>query len=115
MNQTVLVRRIATLFLFCALFAGLAAAQDVSGSIVGVVTDATGSGVANARVTVTNTERNAVVRTTDTDSSGNYSAPLLSVGTYSVTVELKGFKKYVQKDIILNANDKLTANVKLEL
>src|SRR5882672_10552913 len=79
-------------------------AQDITGSISGTVTDASGAGVPGAKVTVIATDRNQVVRTASTDSSGNYTAPLLDLGTYSVTVEAKGFKKTTQKDIAVNVN-----------
>ena len=89
--------------------------QDITGSIAGTVQDPSGAGVPGARVTITNTDRNAVLRTLTTDSDGNYSATLLDVGHYSVAVETKGFKREVEKDINLNVNDKLTVNVKLQV
>src|SRR3984893_9273779 len=90
-------------------------AQDVTGSIAGTVLDASGAGIPNAKVTITATDRNHVVRTITTDSTGNYSAPFLDVGKYSVTVEAPGFKKAVQQGIALNVNDKLTVNVPMEV
>jgi len=90
-------------------------AQDITGSISGTVADPTGAGVPGATVTVTDLERNMVVRTTTTDGAGNYAAPLLPVSKYSVTVEAKGFKKTTQKDITLNVNDKLVVNIKLDV
>src|SRR5437870_5054982 len=68
-------------------------AQGITGSISGTVLDSTGAAVPNAKLTITNTERNEVVRTVTTDSSGNYSAPQIPVGLYSITVEVAGFKK----------------------
>ena len=100
------------------LFVALAATmlgQDITGSIVGTVLDASGAGVPGAKVTITNTDRNAVARTSTTDGAGNYTATLLDVGHYSVTVEAKGFKREIEKSINLNVNDKLTVNVKLEV
>ncbi|MBZ5726490.1 MAG: carboxypeptidase regulatory-like domain-containing protein [Acidobacteriia bacterium] len=88
-------------------------AQEITGSIVGTVQDPTGAAVPGAKVTVTNTDRNAVIRTATTDTDGNYSAPLLPVGHYSVAVEARGFKKSVQRDIMLNVSDKLTINLAL--
>src|SRR5215470_9772819 len=90
-------------------------AQEITGSIVGTVQDASGAGVPSATITVTNTDRNAVVRTMASDGSGNYSAPLLPVGHYSIAVEAKGFKKSVRQNIELNVNDKLTINFPLEV
>jgi hypothetical protein len=110
------MRKIASLFLLLALFcaSGLIA-QDITGSIAGTVMDASGAGVPGAKVTVTNVDQNHAVRSLTTDGSGSYSAPLLQIGKYSVTVELKGFKKTTEKDITLNVNDKLTVNVKLDV
>src|SRR4051812_27299569 len=107
--------RYLALSVFLGIFAQSALAQDISGSIVGSVLDTSGAGVPEAKVTVTDTNRNVVVRTAKTDHEGNYAAPLLAVGTYSVTVEAAGFKRAIRKDIILNANDKLTAVLNLEV
>lgn len=71
--------------------------------------------VPSATVTVTNTDKNIVVRTVKTNESGDYSAPLLPIGNYSVSVEAPGFKKFVQTGIILNVNDKLTVNAALQV
>ncbi len=89
--------------------------QEITGSISGSVADASGAGVPMAKVTVTNVDRGAIARTTTTDGAGNYIAALLDVGHYSISVEAKGFKTAIQKDITLNVNDKLTVNVKLEV
>ena len=90
-------------------------AQNVSGAIGGTVQDASGSAVPGARVTLTNTDRNAVLYDTTTNSDGNYIAPLLPIGHYSVTVEAKGFKKAIKQGVTLNVNDRLVEDVKLEV
>ncbi len=61
-------------------------AQVVGGSIHGTVTDASGSAVTGANVTVFN-EETGNVRHLITDASGRYSAPSVPVGTYLVTVD----------------------------
>jgi hypothetical protein len=102
----------------CALAAAMVAgleAQDITGTIEGSVLDASGAGVPNARVTIINTDRNQVVRTSTTDSSGNYSAALIPVGTYAIKVEVKGFKIVNHTGVVLNVNDDLKINVLLEV
>jgi hypothetical protein len=84
------------------------AAQETTGTISGTVKDPSGAVVPNATVTLTNTEKNAVLRTVTTDSSGNFSAPSLPIGHYEVTITAPGFQKYTQTDVVLNATAKLT-------
>src|SRR5260370_38521762 len=104
-----------SLFFLLLMSASAIRAQDIPGTIAGTVLDGSGAGVPGAEVTITSLDRNQVVRTAPTDGAGNYSAPLLPVGKYSVSVEAKGFKKATQTDITLNVNDKLTANLRLEV
>ena len=102
----------------CMLAAGIVAclvAQDITGTIEGSVLDASGAGVPNARVTIINTERNQIARTSTTDSSGNYSAPLIPVGTYTIKAEAKGFKIVNHTGVVLNVNDDLKINLPLEV
>ena len=89
--------------------------QEITGSIVGTVTDPSGAGVPGAKITITNIDRNSVIRTTASDSNGNYVGAGLDVGRYSVSVEAKGFRKSTQTGISLSVNDRLTVNAKLEV
>src|SRR2546423_2111337 len=102
------------LLLGFAVMATPARAQDITGSIVGIVRDQNGAAVAGATVTVRETTKNIVARTLTTNEEGAYSAPLLQAGTYAVTVEAAGFKKYTKTDIQLNVNDRLSVDVALE-
>ncbi|MGE5114656.1 MAG: TonB-dependent receptor domain-containing protein [Acidobacteriaceae bacterium] len=90
-------------------------AQDVTGSIVGTVTDPSGSVVANATVTITNTDRNVVIRTVSTNAAGNYTALLLPIGHYSVEIKAQGFRTVSRHQIELNVNDKLTESFTLQV
>jgi outer membrane receptor protein involved in Fe transport len=101
--------------LFPCLWLGIAAGQDITGTIVGTVTDASGAGVPSATVTVFNIGQNRNASVTTTDSAGNYTAALLPVGVYNVTVEAKGFRKATKSEIDLHVNDKLAINVSLEV
>src|SRR5712691_5162110 len=75
-------------------------AQGSSGRILGTVTDQTGAVLAGATVTVTDMER-GLARTLTTDQAGEYNAPTLIPGTYSVRVEANGFKRLDRQNIVL--------------
>lgn len=91
------------------------AAQEITGTILGTVKDPSGAVIPNATVTVLNTDKNVVMRTVTSNSAGEYVAPLLPIGHYSVTATAPGFKKMVQTDITLNVNDKLTMNLVMQV
>src|SRR5882724_5313068 len=99
---------------FSLLFASSAFAQNTTGMILGTVYDSSGASVAGATVTITNSDQNVVVRSLTTDDSGQFVAPQLPVGRYSVSAELKGFKKVVRTGLVLNVSDKLGVNLTLE-
>ncbi len=83
--------RIFVMSLALLLFCLSASAQLNLGRILGSVTDETGGAIVGATVTVTDIQR-GVSRTLTTDEAGQYSAPSLNPGTYSVRAEAKGFK-----------------------
>jgi hypothetical protein len=90
-------------------------AQVVTGTIVGTVKDSSGAFVANATVTITNTDENVAVRTVQTNAAGEYSAPLLPVGQYAVTAAAPGFKTSKQTNITLDVNANVTVNLTLQV
>lgn len=94
--------------------AAIVSAQEITGSIVGTVTDSKGGVVPNAKITITSTDRQLVVRTLTSDDHGEYAAPLLPVGHYSVTAEVPGFKKAARTGVELNVDDHLTVHFTLE-
>jgi hypothetical protein len=108
------VARLATLFIlfFLAAFATSAFAQEAT--IVGTVTDPTGATVANASITITNSET-GVTRTLPSNSDGQYVAPDLHIGHYSVRVAAAGFKVAEQKGITLDVGDRSRIDFKLQL
>src|SRR5207244_9758359 len=74
------------------------AAQAVTGTIIGLITDSTGAVMPGATVTLTNTGT-GLVRVIVTDANGEYTAPSLPTGTYAVKAELAGFKTMNRPDI----------------
>jgi len=77
--------------------------QGNAGRILGTVTDQTGGAMAGATVSVIDVERGAT-RTLTTDDAGEYNAPNLLPGTYTVRVEAKGFKAFERPGILLEIN-----------
>ena len=68
-----------------------AASFAQTATVLGTVTDATGSSVPSAVVTITNTDTD-VKRMLKTNATGSYIAPELRIGSYSVKAEAAGFK-----------------------
>src|SRR5215831_14835747 len=89
-------------------------AQEYRGSISGQVTEASGSAVHGAKVTVTELATNTSTTTT-TNDSGHYTVLYLNPGRYSVAVEATGFRKLVQSPIEVRVADALTLDLKLEV
>lgn len=108
------------LFLFAALLtAALFAAapllaQFTTASLSGRVTDSSGAVIPGAAVTVLNTGT-ARTLTAETDQAGQYSFPILPVGTYKLTVKKSGFQTYVQSGIVLTVNQAATGDVALKI
>ncbi|HEY6468020.1 MAG TPA: TonB-dependent receptor [Candidatus Acidoferrales bacterium] len=90
-----------------------ARAQETA-DIVGTVTDSSGAVLPGANVTLTNTGTN-VSQTAPTSASGDYVFTLLQVGTYTVKVEMKGFKTYTASAITIAAGDRARVDAKMEV
>jgi len=90
------------------------AAQAVTGTILGVITDSTGSVMPGTTVTLTNTGTGQV-RAVTTDANGEYTAPSLPTGKYTVKAELSGFKSVTVPDVTLGVDQHLRFNLKLEV
>jgi hypothetical protein len=108
--------RLLSITLTCLFFglANLAQGQEINGTISGTVKDSSGAFVSGATVTITNADTKVDARTVTTDDQGFYTAPLLAAGNYSLTVESANFKKSVQTNIKLDANQTRSVDVNLE-
>jgi hypothetical protein len=100
--------------LLLALVPGHLAGQAVSGTVLGIVKDASGAAVVNAKVVIASAET-GVTRTVLTNADGDYEAPSLPPGVYSVSVEMSGFKKTTLAGWQLGIDQKLRADVTLEV
>jgi hypothetical protein len=98
-----------SLFLL-AVFAPRASAQEAT--IVGTVTDPSGAAVPNATIAVTNVDT-GITRSTTSNQDGQYVAPDLVIGHYTVHVNATGFKAAEEKGITLDVGDRTRADFKL--
>src|SRR5262249_25858807 len=95
-------------FILCLLAATVSlSAQSTSGSMSGTVQDKNGAAISNASVVVTDQSRQ-ISFTTTTDSEGRFAFAQLQPGRYNIKVESSGFRKLELKNVVLNANDKLS-------
>jgi len=78
------------------------------------VKDGTGAVVVGATVVVKDAA-SGVTRKTVTNQDGFFSLSTLPVGTYNVTVELKGFQKWHGTGVVLNGADSRSMNIELKL
>jgi hypothetical protein len=93
-------------------FAAPAAAQIDTASVVGTVLDQSGAVLPGVTVTATQ-EATGVVATAVTNASGQYVFPGLKVGTYTVAAELAGFKRALQREVVLRVQDRAEVNFQL--
>lgn len=82
------------------------------GTLQGTVTDPTGAVIPHATVTATD-DATGIVTTRRSSSAGFFTIAPLPPSTYTVTVKAPGFKTLVQKNIVLNALQILSLNLKL--
>jgi hypothetical protein len=89
-------------------------AQQAAGSVTGLVTDATGSAVPNATVTVRDVERNTTWVSTTTQA-GLYEFPSIPVGTIEVKVDAPGFATEVRTPFALTLNQVARVDFQLKV
>ncbi len=92
----------------------ISAFGQASSRISGTVIDARGAVVAGAKVTAKN-EATGVTQTQTTTDTGLYSFPSLPVGSYTIMVEMSGFKVTSQTGVLVEVNTPVTVDVALEV
>ena len=96
------------------LFTGLCFGQTQAARLQGIVHDASGAIVPNAKVVAVNNQTKDASDAT-TNTSGLYVLPALRPGTYTLTVEAAGFSKTTVTDIELAVSASIAQDVKLEI
>jgi Carboxypeptidase regulatory-like domain len=88
--------------------------QSTAGRLLGRVADPSGAVLAHVKVTLTN-EATAISRTVETSDAGDYNFVEVVPGAYTLQFELTGFKKNVQKGVIVDINQVVTLNSTLQI
>src|SRR5215210_2988487 len=109
-----LLRIVVALALAIACTPMTAFAQSVSGTILGTVTDSSGSVIPNAKVTAVN-EGTGLTRTVQADSNGEFTLPSLPTGRYTIMTEMTGFKAMALSNIELGVDQRARIDLKLEV
>src|SRR5437870_850245 len=87
---------------------------DVTGQILGIATDASGSAVPGVKVVATNLDTNLSQQTT-TSVTGEYRFLSLPVGKYKVEAELQGFQKILEENIVLTVNEQRRVDLTMQV
>src|SRR5262245_34879045 len=88
--------------------------QGTTSRAFGTIKDATGSLIPNADVRLMNEGTN-VTFTSKTSEAGVFAFEALQSGSYSVTVEAAGFKKFTSSGNMVSIGQPMTLNITLEL
>ncbi len=92
----------------------VATAQQSTGTIAGLVTDATGGALPGVTVDARQIE-SGFTRSDVTNERGAYRLTALPVGNYVLTVDLAGFKRVERPGIIVNVAQQVDLNFTLEV
>src|SRR5688572_14566065 len=108
------------IFLMCAalalgtLCAPMLVAQDYRAKVQGVVTDASNAVVPGATITLSN-DNTGVEASKTSNESGHYIFDFVDPGTYTVSIEMPGFSKFVQKNVLVQVRGDVTVNAALNI
>lgn len=98
-----------------AIFSGRVSAQTTittTATVVGTVTDLSGSAIPGAEISVTN-RGTGETRKIKSGANGDYTVPLLPPGAYTITVTMANFKKFEVSNLVLAAGDQPRINAQL--
>ncbi|MBK7926368.1 MAG: TonB-dependent receptor [Bryobacterales bacterium] len=97
-----------------AILAITVSAQEFRATISGLVTDPAGAPVVNAKILVRSVERDVAYETA-TNEAGRYVTRFLPAGQYTLTAERDGFKKVTREGLTMQAADRLSLDIQLQL
>src|SRR5258708_8710367 len=107
--------RIASPALFVAIwFASAVMGRAETATVSGLVTDRTAAAVSGAQVRLQSVERGTVTTTT-TNNAGIYAFPSVQPGQYQISIQKQGFKQVDLLGLIVNVQDHIEQNFRLEV
>lgn len=98
----------------CLSYGAFAQSQATTGLIQGTVVDPNGAVVNGASVNVKNTET-GFERTVTSNSDGFFSAPLLPLGKYRVSVTASGFSNSILENVEVSVGQTLSLKVEMKI
>ena len=105
---------LAALLSIAGLICPAARAQQATATVTGTVKDPSGAAIPSAQVQLTNVET-GVVRTTGTNSVGNYTFPSVVPGSYSMKASATGFTSVSQPPVTLQVGQTATFDFELKV
>src|ERR1051326_658078 len=99
---------------YSVLFCALLPAQDYRATILGQVTDPSGSAIPNATVKATRVDTNETTEA-KTNANGIYTIPFLNPGTYNIEASAAGFATLKRENVPVLTADKLNLPLKLQV
>ena len=109
-----MLRLLIAFALVTSIFCFHASGQTATGILQGIVIDASGAAVPDAKVTIEN-QRTGVVMTLNSNSEGRFVQPFLIPSEYRLTVEKSGFQKFVASDIRVDVQQTAVMDVSLKV
>ncbi len=109
-------RKAVFLVSLCALLIGFSslAFGQVEATVVGTVTDPSGSVIPNVAITATELQTGAI-HNTQTNADGQYTLPDLRIGTYDIRANAAGFGESERKGVVVNVGDRARIDFDMKL
>src|SRR6185312_11684823 len=106
------MKRLALITFLC--FTAFAFGQESRSTLTGHVSDPSGAGIPDTTIQIANTQT-GVVTNAKSNSAGDYTVPFLQPGTYRVDASRAGFNKYTHSGLVLQAEQTVTENIKMNV
>jgi hypothetical protein len=115
LHVSLIKKRVSCFLAFIFAFSGAgvhAFGQSNFGAVRGIVTDSQGASIARAAVMLTS-DATKISRSTVSNGAGEYVFSAVLPGTYTVSVEIAGFKRSDNKGVVVDSGNTITLDVKL--